>query len=186
MTRRHGVIISLLAATCCAAALALAAWYLLVVRMPDPSTASRAGLFRWLVLREVAAEPREVQVALVNRLQAELKSGLAADTQGVPLSPAYRELLQKNAEHLKQVWFTTRVEEYTLVPAAEQMEFLTEQIDAISRWTALDRSPPTPVVTPCAPRSGTAAATPLLLVALVAASGFVVCCLSCVLLLEST
>ena len=101
--RRTGaVIVGLVAAATIVAA--GATWYLLAVRLPDPRTASRAGLGRWLVLRDVSAEPREVQLALVDRLQAELKSGLAAESASVPLAPAYRLRLRENAEYLQQVW----------------------------------------------------------------------------------
>lgn len=134
--RRTGaVIVGLIAATAIVAA-GLAS-YFVAVRLPDPRTASRAGLGRWLVLRDLSAEPREVQLALVDRLQAELKTGLAAESASAPLAPAYRLRLQENAEYLQQVWFEYRVEQYANCRSEEQMPFLEEQIDTIANWPAI-------------------------------------------------
>lgn len=112
-------------------------WYLLAAQLPDPRIANRAGLCRWLVLRDLSAEPRDVQRAIVDRLQTELKSGLAADSGSGLLTPANRRQLQGNAEFLQQVWFEYRVEQYASCRRDEQMPFLEEQIDTIANWSAI-------------------------------------------------
>lgn len=135
MMRRSGAVILCLLLVGGAVTAGLA-WYLLVVRLPDPRTANRAGLGRWLVLRDLSAEPRDVQLALVDRLQGELMAGFAGDG-GVPLSPAYRRQLAENAEFLQHVWFEHRSQQYAKCGPDEQMPFLERQIDAIASWSAL-------------------------------------------------
>ena len=58
-----------------AVAITLAVLYMMVIRMPDPQTASGRGLGRWLVQRDLSGEPEDTQRALVERLLIALRNG---------------------------------------------------------------------------------------------------------------
>jgi hypothetical protein len=138
MKRRMGLILLVLVGAACLAVAALAAWYQLFMRLPDPNTANRAGLVQWLVLRDLSTEPQEVQLALVDRLQAELKAGWQATSGEKSLGPAFRARLHKNAAHLQELWFKSRAAKYAGLAADEQMCFLSEQIETVARWSAVE------------------------------------------------
>lgn len=137
--RRHrGLLATALLLALGVTGLAGAGYYLWLHRLPPPSAASRGELLRWLVLRDVAAEPPGVQRALVDRLQKELLAGLAAeghDTGG--LSGAYREQLERNLATLQRVWFEVRTEQYARLAPDDKQAFLEEQIAVVAAWSSL-------------------------------------------------
>ena len=106
--------------------------------LPDPRTADREGLFRWLVLRDLEQEPLETQHLLVDRLQEELLRGIDGGEDAGQLSEGYREQLVRNVEHLKRVWFNLRADQYAELPDEKKTPFLERQIEVVACWSQLD------------------------------------------------
>jgi hypothetical protein len=116
-----------------AASIIAVATYVAFVRLPDPSTASRAGLVRWLVQRDLSRESEGRRIALVDRLTHEVR--LADEWSGpVELTPPQRARLTDNLAVLKKTWFLSRVEQLFQLPAASRDAFLDEQIAVVYAW----------------------------------------------------
>ena len=116
----------------------LTAWSYWSWRLPDhPDQANREQLFRWLVFREVENEPRSVQVALVNRLEEELRDGLEDQNQ-VALSETYQQRLNRNILCLKKAWFDDRVDRYQECPPKQRSDYLSRQIETVQIWSEID------------------------------------------------
>jgi len=109
---------------------------------PDPGTASRQAIFTWLVVADISQEPLPWQVALVERLEAELQSGLdglALDgPTGSLLTDAQHARLSGNISALKRVWFVHSVREYSSLPAASRPSYLDNRIETVLAWSALE------------------------------------------------
>lgn len=120
------------------AALAIAvSGYALFVRLPDPATASRAGLVRWLVQRDLSREPESRRVVLVDRLTDEVRS--VGDWSGpLDLTPRQRTRLSDNLAVLKKTWFLSRVTRLFEIPKADRNGFLDEQIAVVYAWGSVD------------------------------------------------
>ena len=127
------VVLILVVGTC--AALAWKSWAL---SLPAPQQSDRDQLLRWLVLREIADQPWDVQVALVDRLEEELAKGLDARSQGETLDDQYARQLASNVKRLKEVWFLSRVEHYSSCALDRRGEFLKHQLAVIASWSQLD------------------------------------------------
>ncbi|MCH7724995.1 MAG: hypothetical protein IH991_00740 [Planctomycetes bacterium] len=109
-------------------------WYLLVVHLPNPRDASREQLLRWLVQRNLAEEPLETQVALVDRLRVEIEGDIDVCQQANSLSDEQREQLNTNVQLLKQVWFKMCTTRYYETAAENRTSYLEQQIATIMRW----------------------------------------------------
>jgi hypothetical protein len=120
-----------------AAAIISAATYVLFVRLPEPATASRAGLVRWLVQRDLSSESEGCRIALVDRLTDEVR---AADawSEPVTLTPRQRAQLQDNLAVLKKTWFLSRVDRLLQLPAAGRDAYLDEEIAVVYAWGSVD------------------------------------------------
>jgi hypothetical protein len=106
---------------------------------PDPQAADRNGLLRWLALRDLSRYSRELQVALVNRLQdsvspTDLVSSAKSDHGNWD---RYGPRIRQNAQVLKKVWFETRCGEYTHCDPAQRVPFLERQVDALLSWSGV-------------------------------------------------
>lgn len=134
-TRYHGL--AALAALVVIAAGAVTAGSWMLLRDPDPATASRQTLLRWLVLSDIARQPRARQLALVDRLETELQAGFDV-SQADQLSDQRRTLLQENITTLKRLWFVERVEQYSALSAAEKSAFMDERVNTVLAWTAME------------------------------------------------
>ncbi len=134
----HRGILTLVTLVVLGAAGALVGWYWVFLPAADPRTASLDQILRLLVLRDVQAEPVEWQLALVDRLEHELRAGLDVGDADDGLSPARRETLLHNVEFLKHKWFVTRVDAYLECATGERLRFLDEQIKTVFTWAAID------------------------------------------------
>ena len=110
-----------------------------VLTPPDPHTANRVAVFLGLAVGHVADQPDDWQIALVNRLRSELRSGSAPATT-IDLSPSRQQQVEANIEQLKQVWFVDCVERYSVLPPSEREAFLDEQIETVLAWSDLEDS----------------------------------------------
>jgi hypothetical protein len=129
--RRQRGILAVFTLFALATAFASAGWYFFFHQLPHPQDATRNQLFRWLVQRELAGEPFEVQVALVDRLERELHEGLSVADAAEELSQRQREQLRWNFQQLKKVWFGSRANRFATCTAAERSEFLKRQLTTI-------------------------------------------------------
>jgi hypothetical protein len=129
---------SLLAAT-----LLLAIWggwrgvraYLL--RMPDPATATKEGIVRWMVLRDLADEPEDTRRQLVTRIEELFVEPLDV-SQAATLDPHDVQRLRRNAEVLKESWFFAKIDGYYACLEALRSAYLDRQIQTVTRWAELD------------------------------------------------
>ena len=115
--------------------------------LPDPSDAGIRDLARWLLQRDLVNEPRKIQVSLVNRLQAELKSDFALASQRRWSDNSHDQLL-RNVVFLGKVWFQERCRQYQELDKPARLPFLESQLTIVSRWSSLetrllDNQPPT-------------------------------------------
>jgi hypothetical protein len=130
----RGILATVLLAALGLSGLAVGSYYWLL-QLPHPSVATRDQLFRWLVLRDVAAEPPDVQQALVDRLQEELLAGLDANSNAEVLNERLRDQLRENVAALKRVWFELRTAQYAACPDEEKFAFLEQQIAVVAAWS---------------------------------------------------
>ena len=105
--------------------------------LPHPRDAGMRDLARWLLQRDLAEEPREIQVSLVNRLPTELKKDFTFPRQRSWSDNAH-ELLLQNVIFLGKVWFEERAGQYQQLNKTERLPFLVSQIITVSRWSVLE------------------------------------------------
>ncbi len=138
MRRRHRGILAVLSVVVLAMIVSLIAWRLWAGHLPDPQQADTQGLMRWLVLAELADEPWDRQLVLVDRLEEELNKGGDLTGDAGSLSKQYQDRLQRNTQLLKRVWFQSRVDRYGSCSEAERFDFLTAQIQTVMVWSKFD------------------------------------------------
>jgi hypothetical protein len=122
----------------CAAVAALAGGYSLsLYGEPDPRTASRDAIVRYLATSDLRlATPAKLD-PLIDRLADELRGDARFSADQKP-SDSQRQLLAQNVEVLKRRWFVTRVDSYHGLPHNEQRAYLDEQIDTLLAWAKVD------------------------------------------------
>lgn len=136
--RRHRGLLTLVTLIAFGGASAAVAWYVLLVRLPEPSVASRPQLLRWLVLRDLEYESPEIQLALVDRLETEISADDLGPDGTAFLSDSQRARLEKNVEVLKNVWFRSRVDRYFASDPPRRMDYLAAQLAVVARWAQID------------------------------------------------
>ena len=87
--------------------------------LPHPSDANRDQLFRWLVLRDIESQPKDLQMALVQRLEEELADGVPEQSEG-SLNFDQNARLATNIAVLQRLWFEFGVEEYAELDVSQQ------------------------------------------------------------------
>ena len=105
--------------------------------LPDPATANAEGVFRWLVLRDLAAEPPEVPRTLVARLETLLQEPIDVSA-AADLSQSQQRLLAVNSRLLRRVWREQAVDGYFACGGAGRVAYLDRQVDTVARWSAVD------------------------------------------------
>jgi hypothetical protein len=136
--RRFGIFIGLPMAVIGTASLAFAvAAY--IQRLPDPETADRRGLFRWLVERDLRDEPRDLQLAIMRRVEKELLAGVDFREVAAMLNDSQRKLLLENADLLARAWFHREAELYLAAPEPTRPLVLGRQIEQIQRLGIMDQ-----------------------------------------------
>jgi hypothetical protein len=126
----------LLSAVSVAVGMQVHAW---LYRLPDPATADREGLVRWLVIADLTDRDDATCRALVDRCEVVFadEGQLPSDTQTLDERQLAR--VKRNVERLKEVWFHARVDDYLALPPDEQPAFLDRQIRNVFRCAELDR-----------------------------------------------
>jgi len=137
---RHAAVL-----TACLGVIALltTVYWVAALRLPDPAVADRGGLIRWLVLRDLNAEPSEIRVALLERLEEEALAG-NIDTAAFESEVAgqYRDRLWGNIQVLFDTWFSKKLESYLAIPTNERAVYLDATISEMERWKGVEKLRP--------------------------------------------
>jgi hypothetical protein len=152
MKRFHGIltiVISLAMAVLVGAAGLMMFW----PRLPDPATADREGLFRWLLTRDMSEQSPEIQLALARRLEQELMSGLDFRQSVQDLNEAQRGRLWDNIRVLMKPWFMHEVDDYHRFSNTEQSDLVDRFLDVLAALQGLESLLPGQAVSPDPPAS---------------------------------
>lgn len=109
--------------------------------LPDPNDADERNLARWLVTRDLAAEPPTVRTKLLRRLERELRSGPNLSGLNGQLTAEQREALWKNIETLAWDWLREQAATYARLPPGESSAFLDRQLAFVEAWPVRDAAP---------------------------------------------
>lgn len=135
---RRGVIIGLLAGLLGTASIAVA-FVVYVQRLPDPDTADRRGLFRWMIETDLPEQPREIQATMLRRVEAELIAGIDFREVAAQINDEQRQILLRNADFLGRLWFRREAGRYLAEPAERRPIVLGQQIDEIRKLAIMDQ-----------------------------------------------
>ncbi|MBN2023656.1 MAG: hypothetical protein JW809_12795 [Pirellulales bacterium] len=117
--------------------------FLLNRPLPDPATADRDALFRWLVTRDLSVEPPETRRQLALRLDEECRAGIAWGEIDGQLTPECRQRLWDNVPLLLEPWFFAKVDGYHRAPASARAAYIDGILDTLAKWKGLDGIRPT-------------------------------------------
>ncbi len=112
-----------------------AGWWVWPYRLPHPNACDRDQLYRWMALRDLSEEPREIQISLVNRFQRLMEEQRLG--QGVEIDPQYESRVVANRKILQDLWFQDAIEQFEILTADQRGEFLDRQISTINGWLAI-------------------------------------------------
>ncbi len=110
-----------------------------IQRLPDPETADRRGLFRWLIESDLREQEGAVQAVLLRRIEAELIAGVDFREVASLINDAQRKLLLENADYLARLWFRREAGRYQAEPPDRRPAVLGQQIDQIKRLAIMDQ-----------------------------------------------
>lgn len=141
---RHRGILTLVGAVALSAISLAVGWqvHAWLYRLPDPATADREGLARWLVLADLSEQDDATCRTLVDRFEAEFaddETDVDLGGDASLLTAEERDRVARNAERLKEVWFHTRVDEYGTLAGSARDAFLDRQIRNIFRCAGIDQ-----------------------------------------------
>jgi len=114
-------------------------------RLPDPATADRNGLLRWVVTQDLSQEPYERRLVLARRLEHEFGERVDWPTVGNGLNEPQKQRLWDNVQVLLEPWFADKVDGYFAVREAERRAFVDRTLELIENWkgaAALCADPP--------------------------------------------
>lgn len=115
----------------------LGAYWASRAHLPDPATADRDGLLRWLILRDLRNEPLKTRNILISRFQKELRSGLDMVSLRQEMEPRYEDRLWANILTLIETWFNQRVNVYSTMSDSERPRYLDKTISEVRKWKNL-------------------------------------------------
>ncbi len=136
--RRFGIFIGLPMAVIGTASLAFAV-AVYIQRLPDPETADRRGLFRWLIERDLREEPRGLQLVMMQRVERELLAGVDFREVAAMLNDAQRQLLLNNADLLARAWFAREADRYLAEPESTRPLMVGRQIEQVQKLGIMDQ-----------------------------------------------
>ena len=118
---KHRLVIFLTLAAVATASIAVAvAAY--IQRLPEPETADRQGLFRWLVQTHLREEPQDIQTRLLNRVEQELANGIDLTQSLSQIDSAQRSRLLENVDRLAECWFFREAERFYAEPESGRID----------------------------------------------------------------
>ncbi len=129
--RKYRLWIGGLGAGAIAAAMAMAVAGFCSGRLPDPATADRDGLLRWLVLQDLSREPVETRATLARRLEQEFGGKIDWTAVGKKLDASQKDRLLENVALLLEPWFGDKVDGYFRLPEGQRQAYIDRTIDLI-------------------------------------------------------
>ncbi len=107
-------------------------------RLPDPASADREGLIRWLVMGDLCNEPLDVQRTLASRLEEEFSEDIDWEATADQLDSVQRERLWQNVLVLLEPWFDEKVDAYHALPLAERSAYVDRLLVTIGVWSNIE------------------------------------------------
>ncbi len=107
--------------------------------MPEPETADRQGLFRWLVQTHLREEPQDIQTRLLNRVEQELANGIDLTQSLSQIDSSQRTRLLENVDRLAECWFFREAERFYAEPESGRLTLLRQQADRVKQLGILEQ-----------------------------------------------
>ena len=130
--------VGLLLTTCVVIALVLTfpMWRWFIGMEPAPETATQQQLLGWIVISDLRRHPEQLQIDLVDRLQAEIHDGWEplAERSASDEERMSSELARQNIDILTRVWFCQRAQQYLKLPHADRVSFMKDQLTIVMQW----------------------------------------------------
>ena len=138
--RKHRVVLILMALALAAAlgVTVTAAVQIYCYRLPDPASADREDLIRWLVTRDLCNESINTQRTLASRLEEEFSQDIDWEATAGQLDSAQRERLWRNVLVLLEPWFDDKVDAYYALPPAERPAYVDRLLTTIGVWSNIE------------------------------------------------
>jgi hypothetical protein len=136
--RRRGLLVGLFLAGAALASLATAA-VVMIQRLPDPETADRRGLIRWLIERDLREQPWDLRLRLVSRVEQELLAGVDLREVAALLNADQCRRLVKNGDELARVWFVREADHYAAARQDQRPSLLDQQLKHVQRLGIMDQ-----------------------------------------------
>ena len=97
----------------------------------DPAAAGSWELWRWLSEKRLVEEPLPTRLALVGRLEEELRGGLELPNDAtLTVAGPFRE----NCRLLESDWFYDRCQKWSTLTAEDAARYMQAQLDLLSKW----------------------------------------------------
>ena len=113
--------------------------YYFQLRLPHPADADRDQLLRWLAIRDLKAEPVDLQRVLALRLEEEFREGVDWDDMAEELDRQRQVLVWENIVVLMKPWFAEKADRYAeLTTEPQRTDYLNQFIDTIAVWRGVD------------------------------------------------
>ena len=103
-------------------------------QLPAPKEADRAGLLRWIVIRDLSEEPPLVRGELARRFEEVFPAGLDWDTSSDRLDRSEIDRVRLNVSLLLEAWFLEQTERYSALAPANRLAHIDSVIDRITAW----------------------------------------------------
>ena len=111
-------------------------WRWFVGMEPTPANSTQQQLLEWIVLSDLRRHPEQLQIDLVDRLQAEILDGWQP-IAGRTASDEARmssEQARQNIDILTRVWFYQRAQQYLKLQHDDRVPFMEDQLTVVMQW----------------------------------------------------
>ncbi len=136
--KRRGIFVGVVLAAMATASLA-AAVTALIKRLPEPETADRRGLFRWLIECDLREQPWDLRLRIVNRIEQELLAGIDLREVAAMLNADQCRQMLANGDELARCWFIREANRYASERQDRRTALLGQQIEQFRRLGILDQ-----------------------------------------------
>jgi len=128
---KRALLIGVLVAGATAVGLATVVIGFCSARLPDPATADRDGLLRWLVTQDLGQEPLDTRLTLARRLEQEFGEKIDWSAVGERLDGPQRDRLGENVALLLEPWFADKVDGYFRLSEAQRPAYVDRTVELI-------------------------------------------------------
>jgi hypothetical protein len=103
-------------------------------QLPDPATADRDGLLRWLVTQDLGQQPAETLLVLARRLEQEFGGKIDWADVGRSLDGRQKDRLWDNVVLLLEPWFADKVDGYFRLLEPQRPAYIDRTLQLIENW----------------------------------------------------